>query len=109
MATKHKKRKKHKRHSAKALRAWRRNIKKARAARRRKLRRRGGKKTRKCPKSRKHATLRSAKLCLLRRKRGRASKSLKKLYAKCKKMLRRTKGGRKWLKKHGLARRRAKK
>jgi len=106
-------RKTHKRHKklskAARKRISMRNLRKAWRARRkhgRKMRRR---RTRKCPKTRGHASIRSAKLCLSRRKPGRASKALKKLYAKCKRMLRRTKAGRRWLKKHGHTRRHAKK
>lgn len=86
--------------------ARKRALKKAWAARRkgghkgRKARRRRGK-SKKCAKTRSHATLRSAKLCLSRKKAGRVAKKDKKVYAKCKRMLRRTKAGRRWLKKHG--------
>lgn len=97
MATKTKRHKKY-RFTAARKRA----LRKAWAARRK-----AGRKTRrhakgkKCPKVRGRASLRAAKLCLARKKAGRVSKKNKAVYAKCRRMLRRTKAGRRWLKKHG--------
>jgi len=102
MAVKHKKKKS----KAARRRKWLKNLKKAWAARRRQGRKTRRHKSRKCPKTQKRSSLRSALLCLLRRKRGRARKADAKVYKKAMRVLRRSKKGRAMLKKHGLLRRR---